>query len=215
MAKYCELCGKKDTFFTEDPFNLDDGKILCYKCASPVANNLNALYYASNRDIFEKIKSEILAVCREKYNSEITKCIIKKIDTRELRISELEATIKQKEVEDKKQEYIANYMVTTGCTFESFTIKKYIGIVSGQVVLGTGFLSEYSASFADFFGVESNEFEDKLGQAKNAAMKKMIEKSIEKGGNALIGVDFDYITFRSNMIGVVANGTSVNVEKNS
>ena len=100
MAKYCELCGKKDTFFTEDPFNLDDGKILCYKCASPIANNLNALYYASNRDIFEKNKSEILAVCREKYNSEITKCIIKKIDTRELRISELEAAIKQKEDED-------------------------------------------------------------------------------------------------------------------
>ena len=41
----------------------------------------------------------------------------------------------------------------------------------------------------------------------------MVEKSIDAGGNALIGVDFDYITFHGNMIGVVANGTSVIVEK--
>ena len=38
-------------------------------------------------------------------------------------------------------------------------------------------------------------------------------KSDAKGGNAIIGVDFDYITFHGNMIGVVANGTSVILEE--
>ena len=33
------------------------------------------------------------------------------------------------------------------------------------------------------------------------------------GANAVIGVDFDYLTFSNNMIGVVANGTAVNIEK--
>ena len=41
----------------------------------------------------------------------------------------------------------------------------------------------------------------------------MILKSHELGGNAIIGVDFDYITFGNNMIGVVANGTSVVIEE--
>lgn len=43
-------------------------------------------------------------------------------------------------------------------------------------------------------------------------MRKLIEKSVSVGGNAVIGVDFDYIVFGNNMIGVVANGTSVIIE---
>lgn len=41
----------------------------------------------------------------------------------------------------------------------------------------------------------------------------MINNAIKQGGNALIGVSFDYITFSSNMIGVVANGTVVEIIK--
>ena len=54
---------------------------------------------------------------------------------------------------------------------------------------------------------------------QNTIMQKCQEmfnediKSADKGGNAIIGVDFDYITFHGNMIGVVANGTSVIIEK--
>jgi uncharacterized protein YbjQ (UPF0145 family) len=48
---------------------------------------------------------------------------------------------------------------------------------------------------------------------KDAAIKKLTLKSAEKGGNAIIGIDFDYLTLISNMIGVVANGTSVKIEK--
>lgn len=89
----------------------------------------------------------------------------------------------------------------------------YKGVISGQVVLGTGFLSEFSASFSDFFGMEANFFSDKLEKAKNAAKERLIEKSVLSGGNAIIGVDFDYIMFSYNMIGVIANGTSVIIEE--
>ncbi len=109
-------------------------------------------------------------------------------------------------------ELVAGMMLTSGYDFDGYTIIKYIGVVSGQVVLGTGFLSEVSATFADFFGETSKKFEDKLETAKNAAIEKLIVKSLEKGANAIIGVDFDYITFHNNMIGVVANGTAVIVK---
>lgn len=106
-----------------------------------------------------------------------------------------------------------SHMLTTGFSFEGYTIKMYKGVTSGQVVLGTGFLSEFTAEFADFFGVGSNKFADKLESAKNAAIQRLINKSVSLGGNAIIGLDFDYIVFANNMIGVVANGTSVIIEK--
>lgn len=105
------------------------------------------------------------------------------------------------------------HMLTTGYSFDKYEIVDYKGIISGQVVLGTGFLSEFTATFSDFFGVKANLFSGKLEKAKDAAMEHLIEKSLSIGGNAVIGVDFDYIMFQGNMIGVVANGTSVIVEK--
>lgn len=39
----------------------------------------------------------------------------------------------------------------------------------------------------------------------------MIDEAINQGGNALIGITFDYVNFTSNMIGVIANGTVVEI----
>jgi uncharacterized protein YbjQ (UPF0145 family) len=52
----------------------------------------------------------------------------------------------------------------------------------------------------------------KLETARESALKNLVKKSVQSGGNAIIGIDFDYITFSNNMIGVVANGTSVEIE---
>ena len=106
-----------------------------------------------------------------------------------------------------------NYMVTTGYNFEGYKIEEYRKVVSGSVVLGTGFLSEFNASISDLFGAKSDTFADKLETAKDAAYDKMVIKAMSTGANAIIGVDFDYITFENNMIGVVANGTAVVIEK--
>ena len=74
-------------------------------------------------------------------------------------------------------------------------------------------MSEGRAAVSDTFGIEDDSFSDKIEQAKNSSIKKMINNAIKQGGNALIGVSFDYITFSSNMIGVVANGTVVEIVK--
>ncbi|MCM1144810.1 MAG: YbjQ family protein, partial [Blautia sp.] len=62
-------------------------------------------------------------------------------------------------------------------------------------------------------GIESDTFSDKLEQAKNTSVNKMIDEAIKRGGNAIIGVTFDYFNFGSDMIGVVANGTVVEIVK--
>ncbi len=115
----------------------------------------------------------------------------------------------KKDIENRR----INHMLTSGYNFEGYKIVSYNGIVSGEIVLGTGFMSELSASFSDFFGTVSEEFSIKMAKAKELSTLKMIAASVSKGGNAIIGVDFDYTTFGSNMVAVSANGTSVKVEK--
>lgn len=107
----------------------------------------------------------------------------------------------------------ASHLLTSGYNFEGYKIISYNGIVSGEVVMGTGFLSEFSASLDDFLGSTSEAFSDKIVKAKEISLSKMITASCARGGNAIIGVDFDYTTFANNMIAVSANGTSVVIEK--
>lgn len=121
---------------------------------------------------------------------------------------------KQKEREkiqekNKLNKLVKEHLITSGYNFEGYIIGKYLGIVSGEVVIGTGIISEVKANFSDAFGLESESFAKKIEKAKKSSMERLIFNSISLGGNALIGVDFDYITFSNNMIGISTNGTSV------
>lgn len=208
MSQTCEKCGKKVGFLSELPLVLVDKKILCYKCAEPISAKISALYSIETKAEFELLKDEILKKCHEIYNNSIIEDVEKTIET-----IYSDTPMGHTEKITSKKKLVDTYMLTTGYDFSGYTITKYIGVVSGQVVLGTSFLSEFSAAFADFFGEQSNLFANKLETAKNAAIEKLITASADKGGNAIIGVDFDYITFHGNMIGVVANGTSVVIQE--
>ena len=105
------------------------------------------------------------------------------------------------------------HMVTTGYNFEGYFIKKYITVVQSEVVLGTGFLSEFSASVSDVFGMASATMEGKLSEAKYRAQRQLIKRSIKTGGNALIGISISITTLRNNMLVISAMGTSVMADK--
>lgn len=125
-----------------------------------------------------------------------------------------ESIIKQeKNRNNLLKEKITQHTITSGYNFEGYKITKYINIVSGQTVIGTGLISELKSNISDTFGSESNALSNKIETAKESALNKLIIKSLSLGGNAVIGVDFDYVTFQNNMIGVSANGTSVIIEE--
>lgn len=105
------------------------------------------------------------------------------------------------------------FKVTTGYDFEGYQIVDYKGIVSGDVVLGTGFISEFAASWSDAFGTTSNTFAGKMKTAKQKALKQLMANAMIMGANAVIGIDFDYTMFGNNMLGVSANGTAVVIRK--
>ena len=108
---------------------------------------------------------------------------------------------------------VKEHKLTTGYNFENHRITKYNGIVSGEVVLGTGFLADFKASFSDLFGTESKSYSNKLKEAKRLAIYDMITESLTLKGNAIIGITYNYVTFTGNMIGISVTGTSVNIEE--
>lgn len=108
---------------------------------------------------------------------------------------------------------ISNHKLTTGFNFDGYKITNYKAVISGNVVLGTGLFSEFVGSISDVLGTTSTPFENKMEKAKEIAIQKLIIKSATIGGNAIIGVDFDFFTLNNNMIAVSANGTSVVIEE--
>lgn len=106
---------------------------------------------------------------------------------------------------------IKNHKLTTGYNFEGYKITDYIGLVSGEIVVGTGILSDIKAGVSDIFGSESKKYSDKIKKAKKAALLDMITGSIKNGGNAVIGISYNYVVFSGNMIGISVYGTSVNI----
>ena len=110
---------------------------------------------------------------------------------------------------------IKNHKMTTGYSFQGYNITDYIGLVSGEIVVGTGFLSDLKAGISDLLGTQSMTYSNKLKEAKKVALYDMITDSIKNGGNAIIGISYSYITFSGNMIGIAVNGTAVKIEKTS
>lgn len=111
----------------------------------------------------------------------------------------------------RKQEF----KITTGYNFEKFDIVDYKDIISAEVVLGTGIFSELNSQISDLFGTNASEFEGKIAIAKAKAMENLKHKALNRGTNAIIGVDFDLMTLSNNMIVVPVNGTAVKIEKSN
>ena len=214
MAKCC-ICGRRIGGWGEDKLELDSLHVLCYQCA-PI--------YRRAEDITnpELSKASISALSKKMVecntSSDLVALMNRRLSTVEERAKmQIEDEKRQKEALAKAQEeYELNkksFMLTTGYNFEKYEITKYLNLVHGEIVMGTGFLSEFSASVNDFFGTTSGLFEGKISLAKQKAQEQMIIKAMALGANALIGVDFDITTFNNNMIGVSANGTAVKIEK--
>lgn len=105
-------------------------------------------------------------------------------------------------------------LVTTTSTLQGKQITRYLGIVSGETIIGANVFRDFFAGIRDIVGGRSGSYEEVLRQAKDTALKEMQQQAMAMGGNAVIGVDLDYETVGSNgsMLMVTASGTAVVVE---
>lgn len=123
-----------------------------------------------------------------------------------------EVKFKWKKKEEEEKYFYETMLLTTGDFFEGHHVQKYLGVVTGETILGTGFLSEFKASFSDLLGEESNAFMDKMRQAREASMKRLKKNALDLEANAVLGIHFSVLTLGQNMMGVSATGTAVLLE---
>lgn len=118
-----------------------------------------------------------------------------------------------KEKNESHKKNLNDFLVTTGNQFEGYIIDKYFNLLNSEVVMGTGALSELNAKISDIFGDTSNKFEQKLQEAKELALQKIIDSAIKMESNAVIGFRYDMFSFSNNIISVSAYATAVHVSK--
>jgi uncharacterized protein YbjQ (UPF0145 family) len=125
---------------------------------------------------------------------------------------------------EKKQQALASMLITSGFNFEGFSISKYSGYISGDDVI------EVDRPTRGWTGGMSNNVGEDLMKSlvkmRRNALAELKDAAYELGCNAVIGVDFDYLTLDPETVtpqggtlylpflfGVTANGNAVVIEK--
>jgi uncharacterized protein YbjQ (UPF0145 family) len=133
------------------------------------------------------------------------------------------ANAKQDEL--TKQRALASILITSGFNFEGYSITKYSGYISGDDAV-----SMDRPSHGWLGGVNKDVGADLLSglsQIRRKALAELKEAAYALGCNAVIGVDFDYLTLDPEtasssggtlylpfLFAVTANGNAVVIEKN-
>ena len=105
-------------------------------------------------------------------------------------------------------------IITTTPNIEGKKITRYIGIVSGEAILGANVFKDIFATVRDIVGGRSATYEAELQKAREIALKELEQRAQAMGANAVVAVDLDYeVLGQSNgMLMVAVSGTAVVVE---
>lgn len=129
-------------------------------------------------------------------------------------------------LEQEKQRALASMLITSGFNFDGYTITKYSGYISGDDAV-----SMDRPSHGWLGGVNREVGADLLAglaRIRRNALAELKESAYALGCNAVIGVDFDYLTLDPEtatnsggtlylpfLFAVTANGNAVVIEKNA
>ncbi len=105
-------------------------------------------------------------------------------------------------------------ITTTTHTIEGRQIRAYIGLVTGEAIMGANVFRDFMAGITDLIGGRSDAYESKLADARETALQEMQDIAQQKGANAVVGIDIDYEVLGANngMLMVTATGTAVKIE---
>lgn len=103
-------------------------------------------------------------------------------------------------------------IVTTTDGVEGRRIVQYLGIVSGEAIMGTNIFRDMFAGIRDLVGGRAGSYEKELRKAKDIVIEAMIEQAKGAGADAVVACDLDYSVIAGDdrtMLMVSANGTAV------
>lgn len=138
-------------------------------------------------------------------------------------VQQKEAADRQAQAAAEKKRAMASMLITSGFSFDGYRITKYSGYISGddaiEVPRGREGIFQNATNVGDAL-MKS------LTVIRRNALTELKEAAYDLGCNAVIGVDFDYITLDPETVnasggtlylpyvfGVTANGNAVIIEK--
>ena len=103
-------------------------------------------------------------------------------------------------------------VLTTTHSVEGRKVIRYLGIVTGDAIMGANIFKDLFAGVRDIVGGRAGAYEKQLIRAKEMALSEMKERAEQLGANAIVGVNLDYETLKGTMLMASASGTAVVVE---
>ena len=102
---------------------------------------------------------------------------------------------------------------STTPVFEGKTVSSYIGIVTGEAILGANMFKDFFAGIRDIVGGWSAAYEEELQKARIIAFEEKDAQAEDLGANGILGIDIDYETVGGSMLKVSVSGTAVVVNQ--
>lgn len=102
-------------------------------------------------------------------------------------------------------------ITTTTSSIEGRPISQYLGLVSGEAVMGANIFRDLFAGIRDIVGGRSGSYENVLRGGRDQALSEIIEEGQRLGADAIVGIAIDYEAIGSSdsMMMVVITGTAV------
>jgi uncharacterized protein YbjQ (UPF0145 family) len=94
---------------------------------------------------------------------------------------------------------------------EGRPIRQYLGIVTGEAILGTNVIRDFFAGIRDIVGGRSASYEKELRKGRDIALQEIEEEARRVGADAVVAIDLDYETVGQGgtMLMVTISGTAV------
>jgi uncharacterized protein YbjQ (UPF0145 family) len=101
-------------------------------------------------------------------------------------------------------------ILTTTPGVDNRSITEYLGVVTGEAILGANIVRDLFAGVRDIVGGRSGAYEEELRKAREIALREMEAEASSRGADAIVGIDLDYETVgNGSMLMVSASGTAV------
>lgn len=106
-------------------------------------------------------------------------------------------------------------LVTTTSQIDDHRVEEYLGIVRGEVIHSTNFISRILSLCTSLFGNRMLHFEKVFENARAEAFKQMVQQANSLGANAIISMRFEVTAFPFYSTCLLAYGTAVKTKSTS
>jgi len=105
----------------------------------------------------------------------------------------------------------SNMIISTTPSVEGQKVVEYLGLVSGETIMGANIFRDFFAGIRDIVGGRAGSYEEVLRKGREQAIEEMVGEARTRGANAVIGVNLNYSALGASdsMLMVAVSGTAV------